>query len=48
MLFGLQSGKKPQFVVEINTIELHFSGISWNGEPSRYAENPDNWTFLGK
>jgi len=20
--------------------------INWDGEPSRYAENPDNWTFL--
>jgi len=20
--------------------------IKWDGEPSGYAENPDNWTFL--
>jgi len=22
--------------------------IDWDGEPSRYAENPDNWIFLCK
>jgi len=22
--------------------------INWDGEPSGYAENPDNWIFLGK
>jgi len=22
--------------------------INWNGEPSGYAENPDNWIFLRK
>jgi hypothetical protein len=22
--------------------------INWDSEPSGYAENPDNWTFLGK
>jgi len=22
--------------------------INCNGEPSGYAENPDNWIFLGK
>jgi len=49
MLFGLQSGKKPPgCVVEINTVELHSSGINWDSEPSRYVENPDNWIFLGK
>ena len=21
-------------------------GINWVGEPSEYAENPDNWSFL--
>lgn len=24
------------------TVELHLSGINWDGEPSEYAENPDN------
>jgi len=23
-------------------------GINWNFEPSRYAENTDNWIFLWK
>jgi len=22
--------------------------INWDGEPSGYAESPDNWTFLWK
>jgi hypothetical protein len=22
--------------------------INWDGDPSGYAENPDNWIFLGK
>jgi len=29
--------------VELNSIQ-----INWDGEPSGYAENPDNWIFLGK
>jgi hypothetical protein len=22
--------------------------INWDGDPSGYAENPDNWIFVGK
>jgi hypothetical protein len=29
-----------------NTPELHFFGLIGYGEPTGYAENPDNWIFL--
>jgi hypothetical protein len=28
------------------TVERHLIRINWDGEPSGYAENPDNWIFL--
>jgi len=31
-----------------STVELHLIRINWDGEPSGYAENPDNWIFLRK
>ena len=29
-----------------STVELHLYGLNWDGEPSGYAENPDNWIFF--
>ena len=34
--------------VEMNTVELHLIRFNQNGEPSGYAENPDNWIFYLK
>jgi hypothetical protein len=29
-------------------VELPLIRKNWKGEPTGYAENPDNWIFLGK
>jgi hypothetical protein len=43
----------PTYLDDKAEPELLYSGtplirINWDGEPSGYAENPDNWIFLGK
>jgi hypothetical protein len=30
----------------LSTVEIPLVRINWDGEPSGYAENPDNWIFL--
>jgi len=48
--FG-QSGPGQDFVLAVwpsHYSKTPLARINWEGDPSGYAENPDNWIFLRK
>jgi hypothetical protein len=42
----LESDFKNECQLSIITSKVELIRINWDGEPSGYAENPNNWIFL--